>query len=71
MNNIIKNILKIPLLGEIILYIREFQNELSVYRYTKREFLKLPLNKKCIYYLGIPAHNNLEIWYKEFVYENG
>lgn len=59
MNSMLKKMLKFPVIGTLIIRARVLQNQYNLYRSTKKALSQASQNKDYIYYLGIPAHNNL------------
>lgn len=59
MNKVLKRIIEIPGVGNMILCFRKLQNDWSLYRRTNNRLKTISENKKKVFYLGVPAHNNL------------
>lgn len=59
MNTVLRKIIEIPRVGEVILYFRKLQNDWNLYRHTNKRLKNISGNKKKVFYLGVPSHNNL------------
>lgn len=59
MNTVLRKIIETPRIGNVILYFRKLQNDWNLYCHTNKRLKNISENKKKIFYLGVPSHNNL------------